>query len=306
MRTALASLICLAAALSLASPTLAQSPTMDALWPNEDGRSWRYDQHYESFDVNQLVLDNQIRIFLDGTTVAPNGIQAQYLRQEVIAGPVAATALAALVPDEFLRRVYEARPDLQQKILNSLADSPCPAYAPAGSYAVLLNGEFAYRKTAQEIAAWRCNLADTRSWLWLVSDLTIGNTFTLQLIPDLASNVFLHGRIAAIESATVPAGTFDDCVRVEYVVDYGTTECVDDGGAVIGTSRSETRGYIHYGPLVGPVQSYEEFIRFAEATGTCAAPEDIGRVFARATLRLNSQTVPVTRTTWGRLKAAYR
>ncbi len=306
MRTALAAFFCLAAGLSLARPALSQSPTMDALWPNEDGRNWRYDQHYESFDTNLLVLDNQIRIFLDGTTVAPNGIQAQYLRQEVIAGPVAATALASLVPDAFLRRVWEARPDLQQKILNLLTDSPCPTNAPAGSYAVLLNGEFAYRKTAQEIAAWRCNFADTRSWLWLVSDLTIGNTFTLQLIPDLASNIFLHGKIAAIESATVPAGTFDDCMRVEYVVDYGTSECVDNAGVVIGTSRSETRGYIHYAPLVGPVESNEEFIRYAEATGTCAAPQDIGRVFARATLRLNSPTVPVTRTTWGRLKAAYR
>ena len=279
---------------------------MDALWPNEDGRSWRYDQHYESFDVNQLVVDNQIRIFLDGTTVAPNGIQAQYLRQEVITGPVTTTALATLVPGPFLRRVYEVRPDLQQKILNLLADSPCPVNAPAGSYAVLLNGEFAYRKTAQEIAAWRCNAADTRSWLWLVSDLTIGNTFTLQLIPDIATDIFLHGKIAAIESATVPAGTFDDCMRVEYVIDYGTSDCVDESGAIIGTSRSETRGYIHYAPLVGPVESYEEFFRYAEATGTCAPPGDIGRVFARASVRLSSLTVPVMRTSWGRLKAAYR
>jgi hypothetical protein len=306
MKTALAALFCLAAGLSLASPALAQAPTMDALWPNEDGRSWRYDQHYESYDANQLVLDNQIRIFLDGTTVAPNGIQAQYLRQEVIAGPVTTTALATLVPDAFLRSVWVARPDLQQKILNLLADSPCPENAPVGSYAVLLNGEFAYRKTAQEIAAWRCNAVDTRSWLWLVSDLTIGNTFTLQLIPDIATDIFLHGKIAAIESATVPAGTFDDCVRVEYVIDYGIVTCVDDAGAVIGTSRSETHGYIHYAPLVGPVESFEEFIRFAEATGTCAAPGDIGRVFARASLRLSSPTVPVTRTTWGRLKASYR
>ena len=61
MRTALEALFCLAAAFSLASPALAQSPTMDALWPNEDGRSWRYDQHYESYDINQLVVDNQIR-----------------------------------------------------------------------------------------------------------------------------------------------------------------------------------------------------------------------------------------------------
>ena len=150
------------------------------------------------------------------------------------------------------------------------------------------------------------HVANTRSWLWLVSDLTIGNTFTLQLVPDLASNVLLHGTIAAIEPATVPAGTFEDCVRVDYLIDYGKSECVDDQGNVTGTSRSETRGYVHYAPLVGPVQSSEEFLRFAEATGTCAAPGDIGRVFARASLRLYSATVPALRTTWGRLKTVYR
>lgn len=305
MRTAFAGLFCLAAGLSLAPAALSQ-PTMDALWPSQDGLSWNYDQHYESFGADPQVVDNQIRIFFDGVTVAPTGIQAQYLRHLVISGAAPATSLGAMPPDPFLRRLWVARPDLRDKILQTMNDGPCPAFAPAGSYSVLLSGEFAYLKTADEIAAWRCNLANTRSWQWLVSDLTIGNTFTLQLIPDLASDVFLRGTIAAIEPATVPAGTFNDCVRVDYVIDYGTSECVDMNGTVLGTNRAETRGYMHYAPLVGPVQSFEEFIPYAEATGTCVAPGDIGRASSRTSLRLTSATTPVRHTTWGGIKAAYR
>lgn len=305
MRTALVALSCIAAGVFLAPPADSQGPTMDALWPSEDGRSWSYDQHYESFDANPQVIANQVRIFFDGTTVAPNGIEAQYLREQLIGGDAPATALAAVLPDPLLRRLWVARPDLREKILHAVEDSPCPEQTPSYSYALLLGGEFAYRKTADEIAAWRCNLADRRAWRWLVSDLTIGNTFTLQLIPDLASNVLLHGTIAAIEPATVPAGRFDDCVRVEYVIDYGLNECTDASGNTLGTARWETRGYVKYAPHTGPVQSNEEFL-IAEATGTCVTPEDIGRAMSRTSLKLNSPTVPVRPTTWGRIKAAYR
>ena len=305
MRTALAALFCLAVGLASARPSLAQ-PTMGELWPNQDGTSWSYDQHYESFDDNGLVVDNQIRIFFDGMTEAPTAIPAQYLRQALLSGPAGKSLNADLPADPFLRQLWIARPDLRSKIRQRLDDAACPMNVPEGRYTVLLNGEFAFLETASEIASWRCNLADTRSWLWLVSNLTIGNTFTLQLIPDLTSNVFLHGTIAAIEPATVPAGTFTDCVRVDYVVDYGTSECTDQGGSPSGTFRSETRGSIHFAPLVGPVACSEEFVNYVEATGTCVPPEDIGRVFARASLRLISGTTASPPMSWGRLKTVYR
>jgi hypothetical protein len=274
---------------------------MDALWPNDDGREWRYDQHFESF-VNSQVADNQVRIFFSGATVAPDGIQAQYLREQLIGGAALTTALAALVPDPFLRQLWEARPDLHEKILQAVNDNPCPEYAPNLRHALLLGGEFAYRKTSDEIAAWRCNRANTRSWLWLVSDLTIGNTFTLQLVPDVASSVFLHGTVAAIEPVTVPGGTFTDCVRVDYVIDYGGSVCTDEDGDVIGTLRSETRGYVHYAPFVGPVQSDEQFI-VTEATGTCVPT--VGAQ-SQTSLRLFTPSVPVLPRTWGQLKVLYR
>ena len=299
----------------LAAPALAQPPTMAELWPNDDGRSFSYNQHYESFDSNAETIDNQIRLFFDGTTVAPDGIQTQYLRQQLVSGAVSqvtldgaprTTMFAAVANNPFVRHLWVARPDLRAKILTAVADAPCPENAPPGANSVLLNGEFAWLETADEIAAWRCNLANTRSWRWLVSNLTIGNTFTLQLIPDLASNVFLHGTVAAIEPATVPAGTYSGCVRVDYVIDYGTTDCIDDNGMPHGTSRSETRGYIRYAPTVGPVQSFEEFIPVVEKSGDCPDPWPVGEVIARATLVLNSQPVPTRQTSWGRVKQVYR
>lgn len=309
MATRSALLLALATLLSVA-PATAQPPTMDQLWPSDDGRSWRYDQHYESYGFDAVVIDNQLRVFFDGTTVAAGGIQAQYLRQELLSGPsagpmLADAALVVAIPDPLLRAVWVARPDLRARIEQAVADAPCPEYPAAGGYALLLGGEFAWLRTANEVAAWRCNLANTRSWQWLGSDLSIGNMFTLQLVPDLSSNVFLHGTIAAVEPATVPAGTFDGCVRVDYVVDYGWSECIDASGNSIGTYRPETRGYVHYAPLIGPVESFEQFILYAETTGTCGEGQ-IGQPLTTVTMRLGSLPVPTLPTSWGRLKVAYR
>ena len=288
------------------SVAFAGSVTMDQLWPNENGRSWRFDQRYQGFGVVPQLVDNQIRMIFEGPTVAPDGIDAQYLRQELISGAAAPALLADGVADPLLRDLWEARPDLRSKIRTSLDGYACPAFAPPGGYATLMGGEFAYLKTATEIAAWRCNLANTRAWRWLTSSLSIGSTFMLQLVPDLASNVFLHGTVAAVEPATVPAGTYPNCVRVDYVIDFGTTSCADEEGNVTGTSRAQKLGYVHYAPDVGPVQSFEEFIPVAEVSGTCGPPGHVGQVGSRTTLQLASPSVPLLPTSWGRVKAIYR
>lgn len=304
MRHAAFSLSCLLLAALTSAPALAQGPTLDALWPNVDGLTWTYDVHYESYDDNPMTVDGQVRLGLDGTTVAAGGVQAQYLRQQWIgATPPGFAAFASPVAtDPFLRSLAIARPDLRAAVARLVDDSPCPQYAPTPSYSLLLDGEFAYRQTADEIAAWRCNLATTRAWLWLVSDLSIGSSFTLQLIPDLASDVLLHGTVGAVESASVPAGTYADCVRVDYVVEYGTNQCVDSDGNVTGTSRFETQGWVRYAPGVGPVESRESLV-LVTGTGTCGAGPAIRNL---TTQRLSSAPVPTVTTSWGRLKLVHR
>jgi len=311
MSKRIAAILCVAASAMLAPRAHTLGLDMSSLWPNDDGRSWTYQQHWEEVFPNPSSGDNVVRLLFDGATVAPNGIDAQLLRGEVVSGATSTSASTADGLGPLLGNLWRARPDLrpalQRRVIEGTAGSPsCPTDAPLGLHAVLLTGDFAFRKTADEIAAWRCNLADTRSWLWLVSDLTLGNTFTLQLIPDIASGVYLHGTIAAIEDVTVPRGSFSACLRVDYVVDYGTAVCTDSSGIETGTARAETRGYVHYAPGVGPVQSFEEFIPYAAVTGTCGPPEDVGRVSSRASMQLFSGPVPVVPTTWGRIKAAYR
>jgi hypothetical protein len=296
-------------ALLLAAPAASQPVTIERLWPNTDGLSWDYLQHYESYGINPQTVDNQVRMFFDGTTVAAGGIQAQYLGQVLIDGPLQAGAgdlalAASRIPDPLLRNIWVARPDLRYRIERAVSENPCPEFHPPGAIAVLLGGEFAWRRTADEVAAWRCNLDATRSWQWLASNLTIGSEFTLQLLPDLADDLFLHGTVAAIEPATVPAGTFADCVRVNYLIDYGYAECRDDQGNPLGTFRSETRGYVRYAPDVGPVESLEQFF-VVEASGGCDAGPT-GQPHTLVTMRLNAQTTPARRMSWGRLKASYR
>jgi hypothetical protein len=203
--------------------------------------------------------------------------------------------------DPLMRAVWIARPDLRARIEQAADEWPCPDTHPSGGYALLLGGEFAWLRTATDVSAWRCNLANTRSWQWLSSDLAIGSTFTLQLVPDLATDVFLHGTVAAIEPSSVPAGTFQDCVRVDYVIDYGLSECRDQSGNPIGTFRSETRGFVRFAPDVGPVESSEQFIPNAE--GNCGP---IGQPVSLVTMKLSSLPTPVRKTSWGKLKLVYR
>lgn len=292
-----------------AAPAAAQPPTMAQLWPSDDGRSWRYNQHYDGSPYDPDIVDNQVRVFFDGTTTAAGGVATQYLRQDLVSGPAPAQPLAGaaatfLHPDPFMRAVWMARPDLRARIEQIAAELPCPDTHPDGGYAILLGGEFAWLRGPSDVSAWRCNLANTRAWTWLTSNLSIGSTFTLQLIPDLASNVLLHGTVAAIVDANVPAGIFQDCVQVDYVIDYGQSECTDEGGNPIGSYRSETRGYVRYAPNVGPVESAEQFIPSVE--GVSCGPWAVGEPVSLTTMELSALPVPARPMSWGKLKVAYR
>lgn len=284
------------------APARAQIPSMDALWPNDDGRAWTYVLHREDAAGTPTSSDATVRLLFDGMADVPDGLPAQYLRQQALDGGSPATALASAIPDPLLGRLWIARPDLRTAIRNLIDSSPCPVDAPTGGHALLLNGEFAVRKAVDDISAWRCFAPWGRSWQWLAANLAIGSSFTLQLIPDLADDIFLHGTVGAIEPANVPAGPFAGCVRVDYVVDFGQSTCTDADGNTGGTTRSETRGYVRWAPGVGPVESFETF-GVVESSGSCG--ETVGPI-SRASMRLTTPPVPVARATWGRLKATYR
>lgn len=305
MLNAARSLILAAGLACLPAAGAAQPVTMDRLWPNQDGRSWTYLQNYQSAGANPQVIDNQIRLLFEGPTTAPNAIECQYLRHELLSGPATPHLIAGEPVGPFLDQLWMSRPDLRARIQNARSDAVCPTHAPLGAYSVLLNGEFAWRRSADDVSAWRCNLADTRSWQWLHSNLSLGSYFAILLVPDLASDVILFGTVVASEPAHVPAGYYPSCRVMEYVVYYGDTQCTDEDGNPTGMRRAETRGWIRFAPDEGPVQSFEEFTPAAFLSGTCEGFV-LGAPLSRTTLHLASPSVPVRPATWGSLKVRYR
>lgn len=284
----------------------AQPAALAAYWPHEDGRTWFYDQHSEELVPVPTVVDDQATLRFDGTTVAAGGIAAQVLAGFVsspsAAGAILASAVPAGVRSPFLRQLWLARPDLRAAIQRAAVEAPCPTDAVPGWSALLLAGGLAYAQDASEAAAWRCDLPNTRSWLWLTSDLTPGSTTTIPLVPDLADDVFLHLTVLGLEDVTVPAGAFADCLHVDYEIDYGQSECTDEGGGATGTFTATTTGFVRYAPDVGPIESFEEF-EVVQLTGSCPGPTG---TLARVSLQLNAPTVPARASSWGKLKAAYR
>ena len=306
-------LLCLAAAFA-AGPATAQDPTMDQLWPNTDGLSWTYDQAYEDY-FQQESVQNQVRFYFKGTTIVPGGIEVQNLKSEVFGGAdrllkthsdLAGAPEAVGNRGPFWRNLWRARPDLRESIESSCANNATDS-GSGWPYSILLHAG-TYVKTDEEISSYRTDQVAMKSWLYLISDLTIGATFDLQLIPDIAVNVWLHGTLAAREDVTVPAGTFAGCLRVDYRIDYGETVCTDEQGQVSGSMRSETRGSIHYATGVGPVRVHERMILFAEPpSGECSIPWPVGEPVTECGLSLtNSQPTPVEEMSWGRLKHHYR
>jgi hypothetical protein len=303
-----------AASLLLAASTAtpdahAAPPALEAYWPHEDGRQWLYDQHYEELFLTGDIVDNVARMFFNGTTTAGGGVACQVLDAEVTGTPLRVRpeseggAPAVVAAHPFLRQLWLARPDLRAKIERAAVEQPCPANATP-NWAPLLLHNGAYRQTATEIGAWRCDVANLQSWLYLTSDLSPGAQAQLQLVPDLADDVFLYVRVDGLTTATVPAGTFNDCLHVEYLIDYGESECTDPLGNPTGTMLSETTGYVRFAPGIGPIESFEEFA-MVSTTGTCGGPVDTGPVM-RTSLKMNAPSVPALATSWGAVKSIYR
>lgn len=95
------------------------------------------------------------------------------------------------------------------------------------------------------------------AWKYLAKDLTPGSEFLHRLVPSLAADVFLRGRILPRQTVQTLAGTFTDAVVCLYSVDYGISTATDDAGDATGYFRYYSYGSVTYADSVGPVGSYE-------------------------------------------------
>ena len=179
------------------------------------------------------------------------------------------TSSPAPQPGGFLARLYAARPDLRGAIRTAYAMAG-PA-EPGGGYAVLPPwGPFlihggAWEKTSEYIGTYG-DVDQLLAWKFLTSDLSPGTEFTHQLVPSLADNVYLHGRVERTLSWESGIGLHEKCIEVLYIIDYGIVLGTDVTGQPLDYARIVDGGRVVYAPTTGPVYLYEvSFIQPGEA-----------------------------------------
>jgi len=288
------------ALIPLAPPALHAQPTLGQLWPNADATEWRYAYTYT--DGISASESGDARLYFDGTD-AMTGAVVQRLFGETMPDATPRGAAPEALP-AFLRTLWSVRPELRAR-LDGLATR-------TGSYwPFVLLPDFVgnasgvgFLETPDYLGGWRDMLADW-SWWYLTDELSEGATFELQLIPDLADDVFLRGEIRTLEgSVTTVSETYDNAVIVDYEVDYGVSTIIDDMEQELGTFQSFHRGHVAYVPGVGPV-ALEEALTHEVDCRACD-PEDVDFPEGEASLSLTSGPVPQRTASWGALKERWR
>jgi hypothetical protein len=295
----------LAAAACLLLPHFATAqPSLQSLWPNADGLRW----DYQLTVVNVVSPDHNFTapawLQLSGT-VETSGGTAQVL---LASHDVSAKAGAAPALPPIVRAVWRARPDLRARIV-ALYGADRVA-ATAAWWPLLLHDGY-LMKSATNIQMWQPSW-DHPTWTYLRDDLSVGATFTHQLVPELADDIFLYGTVEANDATVVTqAGTFEHAVRMGYRIDYGWSTGISEGGTWLGRFRSETRGHVHYVPDVGPVELLQDFVPFVEVDcDTLACPGEwtgqLGETDESMTLSLGSAPTAIAPASWSAVKALYR
>lgn len=281
--------------------TALAQPTLDALWPNDNGLRWEYELVVTS--TVDAGLTGPAALWLDGTVQTAGGT-AQVLYGEHVQPSKAGTGAAV---DPLLVAVWRARPDLRAAIAarTGVSLEGGPTWWP-----LLLHDGY-FMKNPTDIQMWQASW-DHPTWTYLTDNLAVGASFMQQLIPELASDVFLHGTVESVEATvSTGAGTYEHAVRMHYVIDYGWTEEFDGNQQLIGRTRTETRGHVHFVPGVGPVEVLEDFVPYAEVDcAPAACPQEwtdqIGVSVETKTLSLAHEFVAVEPSTWGMVKSLYR
>jgi len=273
--------------------------TLGALWPNDDGRFWRYrlsrvvinefpDIHlYDSSDAvpaapSALDLAEWLKrnrrieptgvgsasgtwtLRFDGRGSTLSGAEGQNLTETLV--PDAAHALSAAASAQaFLGLLARARPDLAPALhrrFPSIAAAEVELSPP-----ILLHG-YIWEKTREHIGTYG-DFDLSLAWKFLESNVSPGHEFTFQLVPALADDVFLHALVLPARYANRPPVALA-AVEVLYVIDFGVSEATDQSGQPLRFFRFYSYGTVTYAPGVGPVASVE--YNLAQAGGS---PDDL-------------------------------
>lgn len=281
------------------------SLTMSNCWPNDDGRYWMYATTYrdlvsEPFDfvprdqvpatvtlakARQLLHEPVVPasggiqylfgLQFNGMKTTYSGVTAQNLVESLMApGMATGSALAASAEDRLLARIAEVRPDLRARIearrpgLLARLQRAGPASAgellPRGPQLIF---GYAWIKAPAYIGTYG-DVDTLLAWKFLESDIHPGHQFVHQLVPSLASDVWLRASVERRTSVAVPGGTVTNALEVLYLIDYGVIEAVDNSGNILGSFRAFDYGTVTYAPGVGPAKVYERHMGMAGTTLT--------------------------------------
>jgi len=268
-------------------------PTLANIWPHEDGTEWVYDLEYGQFegpdvseeppplpsmedlhaalqqpvDADQLGLDVGLyRLLFDGQVTTETGVVGQDLVEAFYSEVdplLRETGDARSCEQRLLRTLARARPDLRPAILKrlggaadwskDLADARSPFFLGAYAFAFEDSGYYAYG-----------DLDTEHAWTYLEGDLSVGSEFSLQLVPEIADDIWLHGRVWSVEDRDISGIAWPNALEYLYVVDLGVQTATDEGGEVIGYVHPYVYGTTVFVPEVGPVACHERHVIFAD------------------------------------------
>lgn len=310
-RRLLALLVPAAVPLALAACHDEESPDLIPLrdlWPDADGTVWTYEYEERRWEPATgplypspaqvpppptiaevaALLDSHAegtvtstnvatyRLGFDGLITTQSGAVGRRVTTEVL--PVAPAAR-----DVFLARLWMARPDLRERLRQEVPSIE-EAVRRAVDFKPLFLSGYAWAITDDWIGGYG-DLDLELSWKYLEAHPVPGREFSMQLLPSLTDDVFLHARILPRQNLVTPAGVFRDAVVCLYLVDYGIGEVTDDRGILIGYLQHLSYGTVAYVAGVGPVHSYE---RPLLSTGD---PLPVGS--GELTITLSDRFVPV-------------
>ncbi len=98
------------------------------------------------------------------------------------------------------------------------------------------------------------------AWKYLESDLSPGHSFSHQLIPALANDIWLYATVWSEGDCMIGGRDYAYCIEVIYAVDFGVEEVTNESGDVIDSYHPYAAGIIVYAPQVGPIRCRERMI----------------------------------------------
>ena len=265
------------------------SPTMDNLWPNEDGNSWTYDQMMRRWERDEWTLyenpddvpdapsldyvearlgdsntganaDTMFGIFrleFDGICEGDSGATGQCL-VETMFNEWDDDIMTVSFDEILFGRLLMARPDLEDKIRNigGMERSAMEPGAEIVRMPLLLHGGV-WEKTEDHTGTYG-DVDTLLAWKFLESDISTGHEFTFQLLPSISSDIFLHCRILSRGTVETQYGTYKNTVECLYLIDHGLSTMVPPEGTRY--YRVYDYGTITYAPGIGPVSSFEKML----------------------------------------------